>query len=63
MILDNLVLLADVIAMSPFWFATYVSVLAGVIASYFVFFMADGDVVAIWLMFVLADVIIIQIQM
>ena len=28
-----------------FGFATYVSILAGVIASCFVFFMADGDVV------------------
>ena len=34
-----------------FGFATYVSVLAGVKASCFVFFMADGHVVAIWLMF------------
>ena len=42
-----------------FGFAAYVPVLAGVIASCFVFFMTDGDVVAIWLMFVLADVIAI----
>ena len=34
-----------------FGFATYVFLLAGVIASYFVFFMADGDVVSICLMF------------
>ena len=42
-----------------FGFATYVSVFAGVIASCFVFFMADGDVMAIWLMFLLADAIAI----
>ena len=42
-----------------FGFATYVSVffLAGVIASCFVFFVADGDAVSICLMFVLAEVI------
>ena len=42
-----------------FLFATDVFVLAGVIASCFVFFMADGDVIAIWLVFLLADVIAI----
>ena len=53
MIFGNLMLLADVIVMLPFWICNLYFVLANVIAS---LFMADGNVVAMWLMFVLADV-------
>ena len=60
MIWGNLVLLADVTAILPLGLQLVVLFfLAGVIASCFVFFMADGDVVAICLMFVLAYVIAI----
>ena len=60
MIWGNLVL-ADVIAILPLGLQLVVLFffLAGVIASCFVFCMADGDVVAICLMFVLAYVIAI----
>ena len=57
--LGNLMLLADVIAMLPFWVCNLCFVFGWCYSQLLVFFMADGDVVAIWLMFVLADVIAI----
>ena len=56
MILGNLVLLADVIAML-LWVCNLCLcfLLAGIIASCFAFFVADGDVVSICLMFAFAD--------
>ena len=52
----NLMLLTDVFAMMPFWICNLYFVLADVIAS---LFMTDDNVVAIWLMFLFADVIAI----
>ena len=46
-----ILVVADVIAMLLLYLTTCVFVLAVVIASCFVLFMADGDVIAIWLVF------------